>query len=95
MTPAIAADTYPDYPLWRYAEDGYAFRLSNYNSTVALEVPFKHSGRLDDRPDWLKLIVDMAHMDGTCVLTNKAPPPDRMLWFVTDPRGGLVEFLEV
>jgi len=49
---------------------------------------------LADRPSWLVSIIDIARLGGHIILVPN-PPPDVVLWFVTDKDGALIEFEEI
>lgn len=77
----------PDYS-HRYMERHGEFEIRTYKSSVET---IGH-GKLGEQPEWLKRIVDVAYL-GDHIQRVPNPPPDRIMWFTTDPDLNLVSFL--
>lgn len=82
-------------------KDGYEFRYEQTDDTFRLQGFYgpqdaKRSthGTLDDRPAWLRDIIDVAMVAGA---VNRAdnPPPDFILWFRTDKEYNLKEYVDL
>ena len=51
-------------------------------------------GLIQDIPDWLARIRDVARVGGHLKKVN-VPPPDNIVWFTTDDDGNLLNFMEL
>ena len=51
-------------------------------------------GRIDERPEWVARIIDMAIVGGY-LKRMVSPPPDAIVWFTTDLENNLTTFLEL
>lgn len=51
-------------------------------------------GRIDERPEWVVKIIDMAIVGGY-LKRMVSPPPDAIVWFTTDLENNLTTFLEL
>lgn len=72
----------------RYAVDGDTYSIQSYKEAVTTS----GKGRVGEEPSWLKSILDIARL-GEHGLTIIAKPPDYVLWFETDPKMNLVNFV--
>jgi hypothetical protein len=50
-------------------------------------------GAVDDRPEWLTTIINVAIV-GEQLQRVPHPPPDVILWFTTDAKRNLIEFTD-
>lgn len=53
-----------------------------------------HSGLVDNMPEWLSAILATAKVAGV-IRPIKEPPPEVILWFRTDDKHNLIEFIEM
>ena len=51
-------------------------------------------GPIDQRPDWLVAIVDVARV-GSHIKVIPQPPPECICWFATDADHNLTQFIEL
>lgn len=77
----------------RYAEDVELYHLTTYPVAETHPTVTDQSGPLDQRPEWLLLILNVAAM-GEHFLNVVDPPPVRVLWFQIDEHCQLVAFDE-
>lgn len=75
---------------YRYEQTGDVFRLQSWHHGAGR---MQH-GYLDQRPEWVIRIIEVAAVAGA---VNRAanPPPDLILWFRTDQHDNLTEFINV
>ena len=97
MTPPEALQTYKQFPLWRYQASGGRFTMSNLNSsrwrpTEVMQGP--RAGVVGKEPEWLQTVLMAARLGGH-ITRPPNPPPDEILWFVTDNDGQLVTYLTI
>lgn len=71
----------------RYEERDGKYTLRSWKEGVESS----STGAIVHRPTWLTEIVDVAKVGGV-FLTVSQPPPDAILWFITDDRNVLHEF---
>jgi hypothetical protein len=87
------------HPFTQMTEDFYEYRYEQRAAEYTLrrwhngEQQFDR-GHEDHIPDWLKRIIDTAKVAGV-IRTVKTPPPDIILWFRTDKKHNLIEFIEM
>lgn len=75
---------------WRYEHTGDRYRLQSWHNGANR----MQYGRIDERPEWLVTVVEVAAVAGA---TNRTfePPPDVILWFRTDHNHNLTEFINI
>lgn len=76
----------PDYS-HRYMERGNEYEIRTYKKSVETV----GHGKLGEEPEWLKRILDVAYL-GDHIQRVPNPPPDKIMWFITDPDLNLVSF---
>lgn len=75
---------------YRYEERAGEYRLRCWvNGTENTAV-----GLIESQPAWLQAIVATSRVGGHMKYTNE-PPPDCIVWFVTDAEHNLLRFLEL
>lgn len=75
---------------YRYEERAGEYRLRCWvNGTEHTVV-----GLIESQPAWLQAIVATSRVGGHMKYTNE-PPPDCIVWFVTDAEHNLLRFLEL
>lgn len=75
---------------YRYEERAGEYRLRCWvNGTEHTVV-----GLMESQPAWLQAIVATSRVGGHMKYTNE-PPPDCIVWFVTDAEHNLLRFLEL
>lgn len=97
MNPTEALYRHPKLPLWRYTRSDDQFRVSNMNTLPFRKVactPHPASGQVGSEPEWLGNVLAVARVGGH-MHKIFSPPPQEVLWFVTDLDGSLVTFLEL
>lgn len=72
----------------RYAKTGSTFTIDSYSDSVATS----GNGIVDEEPEWLRRILDVAYLGGHG-LRIVATPPDFVLWFETDEKLHLIRFI--
>lgn len=79
-----------DHREYRYEQTGDRFRLQSWHHGANR----MQYGRVDERPEWVTQIVEVAAVAGA---VNRAinPPPDLILWFRTDQDNNLTEFINI
>jgi hypothetical protein len=80
----------PDEHEFRYEERSGEFRLRCWSNGTEHTV----TGLIDSSPAWLQAIVATSRVGGHMKYTNE-PPPDCIVWFVTDADHNLLRFLEL
>ena len=82
-------------------KDGYEFRYEQTDNEYRLQGFYGPQdakrathGALDDRPAWLSKIVDVALVAGAVQRADN-PPPDLILWFRTDTKYNLTEYVQL
>jgi hypothetical protein len=75
---------------YRYEQRGGEYRLRCWHNGAERT----HSGPVDNMPEWLQAILDTAKVAGA-IRPIKEPPPEVIVWFRTDDKHNLVEFIEM
>ena len=75
---------------FRYEERVDEYRLRRWCNGLE----FATAGPIANRPEWLAAIVNAALVGGHMKRTYE-PPPDCIVWFVTDANYNLLRFLEL
>lgn len=81
----IPPDTYER----RYEERAHTYTLRSWQHE-GKEV--NQHGELDQRPEWLTIIIDVARLSGNYHKPPE-PPPNAIMWFITDADNRLIEFI--
>ena len=79
-----------DQTEYRYEQTGDEYRLQSWHNGVQKQV----IDRVANRPAWLSEIVDVAAVGGAAH-RPLASPPDVLIWFRTDDKHNLVEFVDL
>ena len=83
----VSADTVYEY---RYEERGMDYNLKRWNEGNTSS----SNGLVSDRDPWLVNIIDTAKIGGHAHRI-KQPPPDLIVWFKTDSKRNLINFIEM
>lgn len=75
---------------YRYEQRGDEYRLRCWHNGTERT----HSGFVDNMPEWLTAILATAKVAGA-IRPIKEPPPEVILWFRTDDKHNLNEFIEM
>lgn len=75
---------------YRYEQRGDEYRLRCWHNGTERT----HSGPVDNMPEWLAAILATAKVAGV-IRPIKEPPPEVILWFRTDDKHNLNEFIEM
>lgn len=79
---------------YRYEERHGMFDLQGFAVGPVTQQRVKYmNGPMDDRPEWLVSIVNIAKLGGW-VMAPPLPPPTMILWFDVDADGELIGFLD-
>lgn len=90
------ADTLTTHPMnddlheYRYEQRGSEYRLRCWHNGTERT----YSGLVDNMPEWLAAILATAKVAGA-IRPIKEPPPETILWFRTDDKHNLIEFIEM
>ncbi len=74
----------------RYEERDDKYEIRTYREAVETV----GHGNIGEQPAWLKRIVDIAYL-GDYIVPVPAPPPDLVMWFLTDRDLNLIEFKQL
>lgn len=84
----------------RYEERHNLFRLHTFRvpgdvsmtTGEHLDLERTLDGPIEDRPEWLTAIVNLAKLGGWA-MSPPSPPPNFIFWFNLDAEGNLLEFV--
>ena len=74
----------------RYEERGGSYSLRSWNEATREQTV---GGTLQDRPDWLKAIINVATIGGQ-LQRPPISPPTCIVWFRTDDTNTLIDFID-
>ena len=72
----------------RYEERTSTYTLRSWHEGKEVN----QHGKLNQRPEWLTIIIDVARLSGHYHKPPE-PPPNAIMWFITDADNRLIEFI--